>query len=225
MLSAAVQDAWGNLVTSFNSGVTFADVGGTGSVSGLGTFNASGGVTNDTVMGSNVGPELVTATEGSITSPQYSFNVNGDSTTATVSESPTSVVYGAEGSSVFTVTVVTGNHEVLPSTDPVTVNVGGSATCTANVVPGGTGGTGTCSIGATALAYSATPYVVSATYPGDSELLASAPATAGTGLTVNRDTTTATVSEIPISVVYGAEGVLSLHGHCRHGQSRGPPLH
>ncbi len=203
-LSAAVQDAWGNLVSSFAGGVTFADVGGTGTVSGLGTFSASGGVASDPVMGSFVGPELVTASEGAITSPQYSFNVNGDTTTATVSETPTSVVYGHEASSVFTVTVVTGNHEVLPSTDNVTVNVG-SASCVAAVAPAGTGGTGSCSIANTALPASASPYTVTATYPGDAQLLASPLATATTGLTVTKDTTTATVSESPTSVTYGNE--------------------
>jgi type II secretory pathway pseudopilin PulG len=204
VLSAAVQDAWGNLVTSFASGVTFADVGGTGTVSGLATFTASGGVANDTVTGSFVGPELVTATSGSITSPQYAFNVIGDTTTATVSETPTSVVYGHEATSVFTVAVVTGNHEVLPSTDNVTVNVG-STSCVAAVAPAGTGGTGTCSIANTALAASATPYVVTTTYPGDAQLQASPLATAATGLTVTKDSAVATVSEIPTSVVYGHE--------------------
>ncbi len=43
VLSATVQDAWGNTVTSYNSGITFADVGGAGTVSGLGTFTASRG--------------------------------------------------------------------------------------------------------------------------------------------------------------------------------------
>ena len=43
VLSATVQDAWGNTVTSYASGITFADVGGAGTVSGLGTFTASRG--------------------------------------------------------------------------------------------------------------------------------------------------------------------------------------
>jgi type II secretory pathway pseudopilin PulG len=204
VLSAAVQDAWGNLVTSFNSGITFADVGGSGTVSGLGTFTASGGVAHDTVTATLVGPELVTATEGAVASPQYSFSVNGDTTTATVSETPTSVVYDHEATSVFTVTVVTGNHELLPSTGNVTVNVG-STSCVAAVAPAGTGGTGTCSIANAALAASASPYTVTATYPGDAQLQASALATAATGLTVTKDTTVATVSETPTSVVYGHE--------------------
>ena len=46
---------------------------------------------------------------------------------------------------------------------------------------------------------------VTATYPGDVDLSASAMATAATGLTVNKDTSSITVSESPTSVVYGAE--------------------
>jgi type II secretory pathway pseudopilin PulG/Zn finger protein HypA/HybF involved in hydrogenase expression len=203
-LSAAVQDAWGNLVTSYSGGVTFADVGGVGTVSGLGTFTPTGGVANDVVTGTYVGPELITAASGSVTSPQYSFTIVGDSTVATVSELPSSVVYGHEATSVFTVSVVTGNHEQLPTTDNVTVNVG-SASCIAAVAPSGNGGTGTCSIANTALPVSASPYTVTATYPGDAQLQASGLATAPTGLTVTKDTTTATVSETPTSVVYGHE--------------------
>ena len=207
VLSAAVQDAWGNTVTSFSSGITFTDVGGNGTVSGLGLSTASGGIANITVTGTVVGPELVTAAEGAFTSPQYSFNVIPDTTTATVSESPTSVVYGHESSSTFRVTVVTGNLEALPTTDNVTVNVGGgAASCVVAVVPAGTGGTGTCTISnPTALAASATPYAVTATYGGDTDLSAAAPATAATGLTVTKDSSTATVSESPTSVVYGHE--------------------
>jgi hypothetical protein len=205
VLSGTLQDAWGNTVTSYSSGVTFTDDGGAGSVTGLGTTTASGGVANDTVTGSNVGPEIVIASEGAISSTPYTFAVNGDTTTASVSETPTSVAYGHESSSVFTVTVVTGNHEMLPTTDPVTVNVG-SASCVASVTPSGTGGVGTCSLAATALPASTTAYAVTTTYPGDSELQASALATAPTGLTVTKDTSTMTVSETPTSVVYGAEG-------------------
>jgi hypothetical protein len=203
VLSATVQDAWSNTVTSFASGVTFADVGGAGTVSGLGTFTASGGIATDTVTGTSVGPELVSAAEGTITSPQYSFNVIGDTTTATLSESPTTVTYGNESASLFTITVVTGNHEQLPSTDPTLITVG-STSCTANVAPSGNGGSGSCSITNTALPYSATPYSVTATYGGDAQLQASSPST-GPGFTVTKDTSTVTVSENPTSVVYGNE--------------------
>jgi hypothetical protein len=204
VLSATVDDAWGNIVSSFASGITFADTGGAGTVSGLGTFSASAGTATDSVTGTFVGPEDVTASEGAISSSQYAFNVIGDTTTASVSESPTSVVYGHESSSLFTVTVVTGNHELLPTTDNVTVNVG-SASCVAAVAPSGTGGSGTCSIANTALPASATAYAVTATYPGDAQLDPSAQATAPTGLTVTKDTATASVSESPTSVPYGNE--------------------
>ena len=73
------------------------------------------------------------------------LTVTKDTAVATVSETPTSVSYGHESASIFTVNVVTGNHEVLPSTDSVTVNVG-TTSCVASVAPSGTGGSGTCSI-------------------------------------------------------------------------------
>ncbi|MGD0853628.1 MAG: hypothetical protein ABSA07_09770, partial [Acidimicrobiales bacterium] len=117
VLSATVQDAWGNTVTSFASGITFADVGGAGTVSGLGTTTASLGVATDTVTGTVVGPELVTASESTVTSPQYSFSVNQDTSTVTVIESPTSVSYGNEASVNFNVAVVTGHNEALPAGD------------------------------------------------------------------------------------------------------------
>ena len=63
---------------------------------------------------------------------------------------PNSVTYGDEEASTFTMTVTTGHGEVLPVSENETVTVG-STTCTASVVPGGSGGSGTCEIGGTAL--------------------------------------------------------------------------
>ncbi|MHB1905877.1 MAG: pentapeptide repeat-containing protein [Acidimicrobiales bacterium] len=129
--------------------------------------------------------------------------VNKDNTTTSVSESPTTVNYGNESASVFTVTVTTAHGESLPTTDPVTVNVG-SASCVAPVAPSSGGGTGTCSIGNTDLAASTAAYQVTATYTGDTDLKASGPATATTGLTVQKDPTTTVVS-VSESVTYANE--------------------
>ena len=118
--------------------------------------------------------------------------VNKDNTTTSVSESPTTVNYGNESASVFTVTVTTAHGESLPTTDPVTVHVG-SAKCVARVAPSAGGGTGTCSIGNTDLDASTAAYQVTAAYPGDADLNASGPATA-TGLIVQKDPTTTVVS-------------------------------
>ena len=131
------------------------------------------------------------------------LSVTKDTTTAGVSESPTSVVYGDESASLFTATVTTGNHEVLPASESGTVNVG-SASCPVTLAPGGNGGSGTCQIANSALAVGG-PYAVTFTYGGDADLSASTQATATTGLSVTKDTTTAGVSESPTSVVYGDE--------------------
>jgi uncharacterized protein YjbI with pentapeptide repeats len=130
--------------------------------------------------------------------------VNKDNTTTNVSVSPTQATYGDESASVVTVNVTTAHGESLPTTDNVTVHVG-SATCTASVDPSTGGGTGTCSIGNIDLAASSTAYTVTATYPGDADLNASAPATAPTGLTVNKDSTVTSVSASPSSAPYANE--------------------
>ncbi len=130
--------------------------------------------------------------------------VKKDNTTTSVSVSPTQATYGNESASVFTVNVTTAHGESLPTTDKVTVHVG-SASCTASVAPSTGGGTGSCSIGDTALGASSTAYVVTATYPGDADLNASAQATATTGLTVNKDNTVTTVSASPSSAPYASE--------------------
>ena len=88
---------------------------------------------------------------GSSSSNPHTITIGRDSTTTRVSETPTSVAFGNESTSVFTVTVTTGNGEPLPATEPVTVTVG-STNCVASVAPSGNGGTGTCSIGNSALA-------------------------------------------------------------------------
>ena len=121
-----------------------------------------------------------------------------DTTTATVSETPTSVTYGNEGASVFTVGVSTGHGEAVPNGDSFTVNAG-SASCSVTLPAT------TCSIGNTSLSVSGGAYAVSATFNGDTDLSTST-GNAATGLTVGKDTTTATVSETPTSVTYCNEG-------------------
>jgi hypothetical protein len=122
---------------------------------------------------------------GGAVSSNGSFTVAKDTTTATVSETPSTVTYGNESASTFTVTVTTGHHELLPATESVTVNVG-TASCIASVSPSGNGGSGTCTITNAALAASGTVYAVTATYGGDTDLSAASTATASPGLTVNK---------------------------------------
>jgi len=92
-----------------------------------------------------------------------------DSTTTTLAASPTSEKYGNEAATTFSVTVRTGGGEPLPFTgETAVVSVAGSAICVAPLTPGGTGGTGSCSIGETAL--NPGKYQATATYVGDAEL-------------------------------------------------------
>jgi len=99
-----------------------------------------------------------------------------------VAATPDTVTTGFEDSATLTATVVTGNGEVLPSGGPVTVDVG-TTSCVATLVPAGTGGAGSCHIGATDLAVSGTRYGISTTYGGSTDLVGSS-ASAATGLLV-----------------------------------------
>ena len=90
-----------------------------------------------------------------------------------------------ENSVTFTLTVTTGNHEVLPTTDTNTINVG-TASCSASVAPSGNGGSGSLPFsGATALAASGTAYSVTSTYGGNTDISAAAQASISGGFTVN----------------------------------------
>jgi hypothetical protein len=105
-----------------------------------------------------------------------SFTVTKDTTTTTVSVSPSSVTSGAESSAIFTATVKTGEGEAVSNGETVTVTVG-TVHCTVTL----SGGTGTCTIGNSALA--AGTYSVAASYAGDANL-GSSTATCSTKLTV-----------------------------------------
>jgi len=129
--------------------------------------------------------------------------VNKDNTSTSVSVSPAQATYGNESASVFTVNVTTTHGESLPTTDQVTVHVG-SDSCIASVAPSTGGGTGSCTIGNIDLGAHNTPYTVTASYPGDADLNASALATATNGLTVTKDNTVTSVSSPP-SAPYASE--------------------
>ena len=129
--------------------------------------------------------------------PAKSFSVAKDTTTTTVSETPSSVVYGDESASSFSVTVTTHYGETVPSAEKVTVKVG-TATCSVTL----SAGKGTCTISNTALGVGTD--AVSASYGGDTNLGASS-ASATKGLTVTKDSTTTTVSESPTTVTTGAD--------------------
>jgi predicted RNA-binding protein with TRAM domain len=134
---------------------------------------------------------------GSSGSSVSKLTVSKDTTSTTVSESPTSVTYGHESASVFSVTVTTHYGEAVPNGETVTVTVG-SVTCKVAL----NSGKGTCTIADTALAVGT--YPVSATYGGDASLNGSSGSSVSK-LTVSKDTTSTTVSESPTSVTYGHE--------------------
>jgi ketopantoate hydroxymethyltransferase len=94
------------------------------------------------------------------------LTVSKDTTRTTVSESPTSVTYGHESASVFSVTVTTHYGEAVPNGEKVTVHVD-DVTCTAVLK----GGNGTCTIADNALPEGS--YLVQATYGGDANLSSS----------------------------------------------------
>jgi Bacterial Ig-like domain (group 3) len=126
-----------------------------------------------------------------------------DSTTTTIKAVNASQPYGKEAATAFTVTVLTGGGEVLPfSGETATVNVG-SATCIVALTPGGSGGSGSCSIGNTALV--AGSYTATGTYGGDSDLSASR--SAPIPFTVSQATSKITLKLSASSVTYGDEQI------------------
>jgi hypothetical protein len=134
---------------------------------------------------------------GSSASSDSKLTVYKDATGMTVSESPTSVIYGHESASVFAVTGATHYGEAVPDGEALRVQVG-SVACSAVLKDD----KGTCTMASTALPVGT--YPVSATYGGDANLNASS-ASSIAKLTVNKDATTTTVSESPTSVTYGHE--------------------
>ena len=141
------------------------------------------------------------------------LTVSKDATSTTVSESPTSVIYGNETASVFSVAVTTHYGETAPDGETVTVTVG-SVTCKVVLKSGKE----TCTITSTALAVGS--YPVSATYVGDANLSGSN-GTSVSKLTVNKDATSTTVSESPTSVTYGHESasVFSVTAATHYGEA------
>jgi hypothetical protein len=109
------------------------------------------------------------------------FVVTKDTTSLGLTAVASSEAFGSEGSTLFTVTVSTGNGEELPATENVTVDVG-STDCVAPVAPVTSGGSGSCAIGNSVLGAGA--YTASATYPGDNELGSSGPADAAFSVTL-----------------------------------------
>jgi uncharacterized repeat protein (TIGR02543 family) len=129
--------------------------------------------------------------------PPTSLSVAKDTTTTTVSQTPSSVVYGDESAAVFSVSVTSHDGEAVPSAEKVSVKVG-TASCTVTL----SAGKGSCTVANSALGVGSD--AVSASYGGDTNLGASS-ASATKGLSVTKDTTASTVSASPTTVTAGAE--------------------
>ncbi len=129
------------------------------------------------------------------------FTIGTDSATVAVVANNYSTTYGHDSNSVFTVTVATTHGETISAGDTATVNVGATS-CSVSLVPSGTGGSGTCHLTDTALSAGG-PFVISASFAGDSNVAAAGPSTAPSGLTVAKDSTSLSVSSSPTSVTYG----------------------
>jgi hypothetical protein len=184
----------------------------TGSVGTLCTITLSAGTGTCTLTATQLTPQQVTGVvatynasgnfAGSASTPAQTFTVVPDSTTTAVSATPSSSAYGSEGGTSFAVAVTTGQGETMSNSgESVTVQVG-TASCVATLTPVVHGGSGTCTIAASALP--AGPYTASATYGGDTELLAS-PVPGTAPFTVTKEATTTTVSQTDPSLPYGAE--------------------
>src|SRR5207253_1272549 len=75
-LRVEIRDAGGNLETSDNTTrVTFAETSGTGTVSGLGTATAAGGIASRTVTGAVAGSITITASAASLTAGSTTLSV------------------------------------------------------------------------------------------------------------------------------------------------------
>ena len=153
---------------------------------GAGSYSVSATYSGDAKLG------------GSSGSSASKLTVTKDATSATVSESPTSVTYGNESAAVFSVGETTHYGEAVPNDEAVTVKAG-SASCAAVLKDD----KGTCTIANEALPVGSS-YPVSATYNGDGNLNGST-ASSVSKLTVAKDTTITTVSESPTGVIYGDE--------------------
>ena len=138
-------------------------------------------------------------------------------TSTSLSLSGSSATYGNEKSITFTSTV-TPQYAGITPTGTISVMAGSSPLC-AILLPAITCTT----TSATALAASLTAYSVTAQYGGDNNFTDST--SGGQNLTVNKDTTTAAVSETPTSVAYSNECRVGVHRHRHDGQPRGASRH
>jgi hypothetical protein len=126
-LTAEIRDQYDNLRSGDNStSVTFAKTGGSGTVTGLDSATASGGIATDTVTGGNVATPssiTITASSGSLTTDSTTFNIvpapvlalSNASGNVYLNTSTNTVYYQSTGSGSFLVSSTTPNHTNNPT--------------------------------------------------------------------------------------------------------------
>ena len=164
------------------------------------TLNSSSGVISGTPTTAATTSGLVftvTDSDGfTASSGSLSLAMAKDGTTTTVSELPTTVAFGNESSVTFTAHVSSTHGETVPNGEVITVSVNSGATTCTVTLPATT-----CTIGNSALPGGG-PYPVTASYPGDGNLLSST-GTAPTGLTVNATPPSASAPGVSGTVHFG----------------------
>jgi hypothetical protein len=143
--TATLEDTFGNVETTNNSGVTFNKTAGTGSVNGLASVtNFTNGVANVTLTGNVVGSVTIDATGSSLTSGPVTFSVTpGTASKLIFTTQPGNGVSGSPLTTQPVVTVEDSNgNTVTGSTATVTLTkTGGTGAgtlsgCTLNAVAG-----------------------------------------------------------------------------------------
>ncbi len=201
-------------VTFYDGSNPIACTGGSQTLSG--TTNSATATCQDAFSTASATAHAITADYVPGADPNYtagsasnsvSVTVGQDSTTAAVSELPTTVTAPSESTVVFTVAVTPGvaANQALVAGETVTINLGTTTalsltSCVATLLASGAG---TCRISNNALPPGG-PYVVWATYLGDPNLSASALATATPGLSVTGVQNQSAVSLQTSSATYDA---------------------
>jgi trimeric autotransporter adhesin len=195
----------GSVSSSAGGGGGGGYCGGMGPTVPAGGGGGSGFITAEALSGSMFLSTTNSDTTGGSVVVTYTLK---DTTTTSLAASPGSEPYGNEAATNFTVTVMTGEGQTINPTslETVTVDVGSTSCMAVLSAAPGVGATGTCSIGATALAPDS--YEASATYMGDDDFYAS-PSAGTAAFEVTEDSTTTSLAASPGSEPYGNEGATS----------------
>ncbi len=183
--TATIEDSYGNIETGDNSSVvTFSQVSGSGTVTGLGGVTVTGGVASDTLTGNLKGQATIAATGDSITSNSLVVTVNA-TTTVAVSANVNPSVVGQPVTYTATVAVnapnsgpASGNVEFFDGATPIAscggasgavLNGSAQATCVATFTA-----TSTHNVTAQYLGNGAAFYVASPVSPSISQSVTAA---------------------------------------------------